>query len=143
MLLLNKRLQTVHECLNTIKVQRALIKYLLPNCYQGYSFCGEEYLLDLNFELKSHKAANVMKIILAVCRLVRYRKIRGKKRKKNAFAGSRYQRKLPLIYNRKFFRSILKSGYVFLNFTTARIIAPTFNKCGIYFCGRKKSPCRV
>ena len=33
--------------------------------------------------------------------------------------------------------------YVFLNFMTARILAPTYNKCGICFCGKKKGPCRV
>ena len=32
---------------------------------------------------------------------------------------------------------------VFLRFTTARILAPTFNKCEIYFCGKKKDACRV
>ena len=36
-------------------------------------FCDEEYLLDINFELKNHKAADFMKIVLAVCRLVRCR----------------------------------------------------------------------
>ena len=33
----------------------------------------EEYLLDINFELKSQETADFMKIVLAVCRLVRYR----------------------------------------------------------------------
>ena len=35
-------------------------------------FCSEEYLLDTNFELKSRKLADFMKIVLAVSRLVRY-----------------------------------------------------------------------
>ena len=35
-------------------------------------FCGEEYLMDINFELKNHKTADFMKVALAVCRLVRY-----------------------------------------------------------------------
>ena len=41
--------------------------------HQGYQFCGEEYLLGLNFELKSDKTAGFMKIALLICRLVRYR----------------------------------------------------------------------
>ena len=36
------------------------------------------------------------------------------------------------------FRLILKSRYVFLNFTTARILAPTFNKCGILFLWKEE-----
>ena len=36
-------------------------------------FCGEEYLFDLNYELKSHKTVDFMKTVLAVHRLVRYR----------------------------------------------------------------------
>ena len=50
---------------------------------------------------------------------------------------------VSFIYNRRFFRLILKSRYVFLNFTTARILVPTFNKCGTYFWGNKKGPCRI
>ena len=50
---------------------------------------------------------------------------------------------VPLIYNRKFFTLISKSRYVFLNFTTAIVLVPTFNECGIYFCERKKGPCKV
>ena len=45
-------------------------------------FRGEEYLLDINFELKSHKTAHFMKIVLAVCRLVRYREKIKRKREK-------------------------------------------------------------
>ena len=30
--------------------------------YQGYYFCGEEYLLGLNFELNSRKTADFIKI---------------------------------------------------------------------------------
>ena len=36
-------------------------------------FCSEEYLLDINFELKNHETADFMKTVLAVCRLVRYK----------------------------------------------------------------------
>ena len=32
------------------------------------SFWGKEYLLDINFKLKSQKTSNFMKIDLAVCR---------------------------------------------------------------------------
>ena len=45
-------------------------------------FCGEEYLLDINFELKSHKTADFKKIVLVVCRLVRYREKLSRKRGK-------------------------------------------------------------
>ena len=41
-----------------------------PKFIKGIS---EEYLLGLNFELKSHKTTDFMKIVLVVCRLVRYR----------------------------------------------------------------------
>ena len=45
-------------------------------------FCGEAYLLDINFKLKSNKTAHFMKIDLAVCRLVRHiKKIKGKREK--------------------------------------------------------------
>ena len=49
--------------------------------YHEYQFYGEEYLLGLNFELKSHKTADFMKIVLEVCRLVRYREKQWKKEK--------------------------------------------------------------
>ena len=45
-----------------------------PKIYQEYELCGEEFLLGLNFELGSHKKADLMKIVFVVCRLVRYRK---------------------------------------------------------------------
>ena len=50
--------------------------------YQGYQFCGEEYLLDLNFELKSRKTADFMKIALVVCRLIRCEEKKEGKQKK-------------------------------------------------------------
>ena len=100
-------------------------------------------MLGLNFEVKSCKTADLMKIVLVVCRLVRQEKNKGKKRK-NCFCRFQISKKtVPLICSRKFFRLILKSRYVFLNFTTARILALTFNKCEIYFCGKRKGPCRV
>ena len=68
-------------------------------------------------------------------------KNKGKKEKKNCLCRFQVSKKtVPLIYDRKFFRFILKSRYVFLNFTTARILAPTFNKYGIYFCERRNVP---
>ena len=75
--------------------------------YQGYWFCGEEYMLGLNFELKSRKTADFMKIVLAV----RYKKIRGRKRKQCFCRFQISEKTVPLIYNRKFFRLILKSRY--------------------------------
>ena len=38
--------------------------------------------MGLNFELKSHKAANFMKIVLAVCRLARCEENKREERKK-------------------------------------------------------------
>ena len=55
-----------------IYVKTGIIKFE-TKIYQGYQFCGEKYLLGINFELKSHKTADFKKIVLAVCRLVRYR----------------------------------------------------------------------
>ena len=60
-------------------------------------FCGEEYLLDINFELKSHKTADFMKN-------------KGKKREKKCFCKFQISKKtVPMIYNIKFFKLILKS----------------------------------
>ena len=40
--------------------------------YHWYCFAAK-FMLDTNFELKSHKTVDFMKIVLAVCRLDRYR----------------------------------------------------------------------
>ena len=75
-------------------------------------------MLGLNFKLESYKTADFIRIVLALCRLVRYKEKYEEKREKK------------------------KSRFVFLSFTTAKILTPTFNKCGTYFCGNK-GPCRV
>ena len=72
----------IAQLLGTIYEKTGVIKFEIK-IYQGYSFCGEVYLLGLNFELKSHKTTDFMKIVLAVCRLVKYREKQGEKREKN------------------------------------------------------------
>ena len=74
-------------------------------------FCGEEYLLNINFELKSHKTVDFMKIALAVCRLVRYREKQGEKEKKCFFKFQISKKTVPMIYNIKLFKLILKSRF--------------------------------
>ena len=46
--------------------------------YHWYSFAAKS-MLDANFELKSHKTADFMKIVLVVRRLDRYREKLGEK----------------------------------------------------------------
>ena len=63
---------TVTGCQIAIYVKTGIIK-LETKIYQGYQFWGEEYLLGLNFKLKSHGTIHFMKVVLAVCRVARYR----------------------------------------------------------------------
>ena len=52
-----------------------------PKTYQGFYFSDKEYLMGSYFLLKSRKTADFTKIVLPVCRLVRCRENKGKKRK--------------------------------------------------------------
>ena len=63
-----------------------------PKFHQGYWFCGEEYLLGLNFELKSHRTADLWKLFKQFAGKLDIRKNSGTKREENVFAGSRYQK---------------------------------------------------
>ena len=70
-----KLYESLNDCTVTgyrivIYGKTAIIKSETKIC-EGYQFCSEEYLLGLNFELKSRKIADFLKIVLAVCRLVR------------------------------------------------------------------------
>ena len=69
-----------------------MIKYETKIC-QGYQFLGEDYLLGLNFELKSHKIVDFMKLLQWFSGQLGIKKNKRKKEKIFFFGGSRYQTK--------------------------------------------------
>ena len=79
--------------------------------YQWYCLAAKSICWIINFELKSHKTADFMKIVLAVCRLVRYREKYGEKEKKCFCKFQISKKTMPTIYNIKFFRLIQKSRF--------------------------------